>query len=314
MKLSKTSNIEVMQNFTLQNIPTLDICVLAALELFSSTKIPKMRIPYKRPLVVGSGNAIATGRIIFPNGSAIFANEGTYEQIFRKNKDIDGVVLISASGSKHAPIIAKAAKKYKKHVTLITNTANSPAAKYLDRKHTYDEFVFPKNREPYTYNTSTYMGMMLAHTKENPSKILHYITKSTTKLQFPNFKRYKRFFLIVPEEFEGIIRLLNVKFIELFGRRIARDVETHEYMKHAVTVVPGDELFISFGKKDTRWGKNNFHVPLPKNADYVAMMAISYFIIGKIQAAQPAWFSQHINEYTKRISQIFNRKITPIVE
>jgi hypothetical protein len=32
--------------------------------------------------------------------------------------------------------------------------------------------------------------------------------------------------------------LFRVKFIELFGRKIARDVFSYEQMKHAITVVP----------------------------------------------------------------------------
>ena len=71
-------NIEVMQKFTVKNIPNLDVCVLAALELFAKQKIPKITIPYKRPMVVGSGNAAATGRIIFENEDAVFADESTY--------------------------------------------------------------------------------------------------------------------------------------------------------------------------------------------------------------------------------------------
>ena len=40
--------IEVMKNFTLGNIPNLNVCVLAALELFSQEKIPKMKIKGKK--------------------------------------------------------------------------------------------------------------------------------------------------------------------------------------------------------------------------------------------------------------------------
>ena len=108
--------------------------------------------------------------------------------------------------------------------------------------------------------------------------------------------------------------MLNIKFTELFGRRIARDVETIEYMKHATTVVPANELFISFGVQNKNYGKNRFYVPLPKNANYGAMMAISYYIIGKIQKAKPPWFKQNIDAYTKRASKIFGQVIKPVVE
>lgn len=313
--MKRFENIEVMQNFGLKNIPNLDVCVLAALELFMKEKIPKMKIPYKRPLVVGSGNAAATGRIIFEKKDAVFADESTYESKLKNIKNIDGVVLLSASGAKHAPIIAKCSKKFRKHVTLITNSPNAPAKKDLDMKHEYDMYVFPKNREPYTYNTSTYMGMILGETKEDPKKIYDFIKKKIDKLKMPNFKKYKHYYLLIPEEFSGVIRLLNVKFIELFGRNISRDVETFEYIKHATTVVPvKDELFISFGEKNKIYGKDRLFVPLPSNADYVAMMAIGYYIVGKIQGAQPPWFKDNIGKYTKFISGVFGSEIRAIVE
>ena len=312
----KTPNMHIMQDFTLQNIPNLDVCVLAALELFQNTKVPKIKIPYKHPLVVGSGNAAATGKIIFSNWDAVFADESNFEQKLKKIKSIDGVVLFSASGAKHAPIIAKKAiKKYKKHVTLITNTKNSMANQFTD-----GTYIFPKNREPYTYNTSTYMGPILGYTREDPKKIFRFIKERINKRKLPKFKQYKRYYLIVPDEFDGIIRLLNVKFIELFGRQLARDVETFEYMKHATTVVPSkNELFIDFSKdkrRNTEYGEkqNRLHIPLPKDANYAAMMAISYYIIGKIQSQQPAWFKRNIKSYANKVSKQFGYTISPIVE
>lgn len=103
-----------MQSFTLKNIPNLDVCVLGALELLQDSKIPKLRFPYKNPLVVGSGNAEATGKIIFENQGVISASESNFERKLKNIKKIDGVVLTSASGGKHAPRIAKRSKKYNK--------------------------------------------------------------------------------------------------------------------------------------------------------------------------------------------------------
>lgn len=287
----------------------LDECVLNALELFSKEKLPKLDFKFKRPLVVGSGNAAATGRIMFEKTDAVFADESNFEMKLKAVEEIDGVVLISASGGKHAPIIAKKAKELGKKVVLLTNNEKALAKEFSDEVH-----VFPKNTEPYTYNTSTYMGMILAGTKEGPINILNFIKEKIDKLNLPDFGTYKGYFLIVPEEFEGIKRMLQVKFIELFGRRIARDVETFEYMKHAATVVPSNELFISFGKEDKVNGKERLFIPLPNDADYGAMMAIAYYVIGKIQKAYPAWFKDNIENYTKEASKIFGQEIKPIVE
>jgi hypothetical protein len=158
------------------------------------------------------------------------------------------------------------------------------------------------------------MGMILGKTNENPKKILNYVQKNTNKLKLPNFKKYDRYYIIVPTKFSGIIRMLQIKFIELFGRQVARDVETIEYVKHATTLVPSKELFISFGEKNKKYGKNRLNIPLPKNADYATIMAISYFIIGKIQKTKKPYFKNNIVGYTKKISKIFKSEIKPIVE
>tara|TARA_Y100000310_G_scaffold342531_1_gene446193 strand:+ start:472 stop:1407 length:936 start_codon:yes stop_codon:yes gene_type:complete len=308
-------NQKIMQEFTLKTIPNLDVCVLAALELFSQTKIPQIKIPFKRSLVVGSGNAAATGKILFEKADAIFADESTVDIKLKNIKSIDGVVLISASGAKHAPIIAKKAKAKNKKVILLTNTLNSMGSKHADQT-----YVFPKNREPYTYNTSTYMGPIFGYTHEDPKAIHRYIKTKIDKIKLPNFKKYSRFYFIVPEEFTGIIRLLNVKFIELFGRRVSRDIETFEYMKHATTIVPSpNELFIDFSpdkRKNTKYGEkeHRIHIPLPKNADYGAMMAIGYYIVGKIQAQKPAWFKKNLQAYMQRVSKEYGYNIPAIVE
>ena len=300
---------EIMQEFTLNNIPDLDVCVLAALELCSEKKIPSIKIKFKRPLVVGSGNAAATGKIMFEDKDAVFADESSFEHKLKTIEAIDGVVLLSASGGKHAPLIAKVSKRHKKKVILITNNPNAEAGRHADTT-----YVFPKNREPYTYNTSTYMGMMLSHTKEDPQKIIRFLEKLDS-LTVPHFSKFKKYYLIVPPKFQGIIRLLNIKFVELFGRNIARDIETTEQVKHANTVVPSqNELFISFGIKNKTYGKDRLHIPLPANADYVTMMAVGYYIIGKIQKAQPAWFKRNIAHYTKEMSKIFKSNINPIVD
>jgi hypothetical protein len=311
---SKTPNLDIMNSFELRNIPTLDVCVLGALELFMQKKLPNMKLPYKHPLVVGSGNAEATGRILFHDTDSVFASESDVKEKLKKINTIDGVVLVSASGSKHAVKIAKLARKHKKHLTLISNTAHAPAEKYLDHKHSYDEYIFPRQREPYTYNCSTYLGMILGKTHEDPKKIYNFIENKLSKLKLPNFKKYDKFYVIVPERFSRVTRMIQIKFTELFGRMVAVNVETVEGIKHATTLVPSNELFISFGDKNVHYGKNKLHIPLPKNADYATMMAVSYFVVGKIQAAKEPYFKKNISKYCREASRVFGTEIGAVVE
>lgn len=310
------NNSRILQTFDLTSLPDLDIVVLGALEMLAGRQLPAIPLDtFRRPLVVGSGNAEATGRIIFAETDALFASESTFEDTLNHIEAIDEVIIVSASGGKHAPIIAQKAKAAGKHVTLITSTPHSAAENALDSS-SLSAHVFPKNREPYTYNTSTYLAMILASSGEDAAAIHEFISTSIDHLSLPDFSRFSRYYLIVPPQFAGIIRMLQVKFIELFGRNIARDVETSEYVRHATTVAPSDELFIAFGEANTTWGKpeNRLNVPLPANCGYGAMMVIGYYLIAQIQKAQPPYFKQNIAAYCQFISGVFEENIQPIVE
>jgi len=312
-----TGNILTLDNFDINSLPSLDVAVLGALELFQQQAVPEIDISnYKRPLIVGSGNAEATGRIVFDKIDAVFASESNFESKLKNIPSIDGVVIISASGEKHAPIIAKVARDMGKPVTLITNSADSTTSREFAGSQSFHEHVFPKNREPYTYNTSTYMGMILGATKENPAEIEQFINDTISHLDFPDFAKYDKYFLMVPTEFSGIIQMLQIKFKELFGRNIAREVETSESVKHAATIAKSNELFISFGEENTIWGdpENRFFVPMPSNAGYVAMMAIGYFTIAQIQNTYPHLFKDNIVDYIEEVSKIFGQQLSPIVD
>lgn len=309
-------NIDKLNGFDIDSLPSLDTVVLGALEMLEEREIPKINLEgIKKPLVVGSGNAEATGRIIFAETDAIFASESSVDDKLAHIDDIDEVVVVSASGGKHAPIIARKARDAGKHVTLITNTPNSPAEQALSSEE-LTALVYPKNREPYTYNTSTYMAMIQGFTGENASNIRRFIAENIDSIDFPDFSKYNKYYLIVPPEFSGIIRMLQVKFIELFGRNVARDVETSEYVRHATTVAESDELFITFGAPNTTWGKpeNRVNIPLPMDAGYVALQAIGYYTVAQIQKAQPQYFKENIAAYCEFISGVFGETINPIVD
>jgi len=287
-------------------LPDLDSVVINALKLFSKSKIPKIKIPFKRPLVVGSGNAAITGQIIFSDKDAVFADESSYKRKLKKTK-VDGAVLISASGGKHAPIIAKVLKKMKLKTILITNNENALAKPFVDKS-----YVFPKNTEPYTYNASTYLGMILGKSKENPKKILNQIGKVKP---FRNLKKYDSYYIIVPENLVLIREMFLTKFDELFGSKVSGRVFTEEETKHAKTVVPSKkELFVCLGCKNKVFGENRVDIPLSKNVGYGEIMAVGYYIIGKIQKANPPYFKKNILKYTKKASKIFGQKIEPIVK
>jgi len=309
-----------MNGFDPKSLIDLDQCVLNALNLFldPGTKFPKPDLTqFQRPLVVGSGNAIATGRIIFDAKDAVYADEGSYQGKLQTIKSIDGVVLLSASGGKHAPIIAKDVKATGRQIMLFTCNPSPLAKNDVNELH-----VFPSQPEPYTYNTSTYMGMLMACLIDDPKTEARRILDHLHNVVDPTLKKWDRrlgdfdvFYLLVPEEFDLIRIMLATKFVELFARRIARDVFTWEQSKHATTVVETPkELFLAFGRENTTFGKDRLNIPLPASATYPAIMATGYYVIGKLQAQKPAWFKEGVESFAQRASKLFGQKIEPIVK
>jgi len=304
-----------LSNFTENNLPDLDEVVLGALDLLGNTKLPEVDFKeFARPLVVGSGNAAATGRLLYADVDAVFADESSYLQKLETYSDIDGAVLISASGSKHAlSIAAELERRYVKTI-LLTNNPDAPAKAHLLSE---DVYVFPKNREPYTYNTSTYLGMILSKTHEDASAILSFIEGEVAPILPKDLVVHGAYYFLVPERFNDMREMIQTKFNELFGPRIMARVFTVEQTKHAKTVIPMDtELFISFGEENTLFGKpsNRLTIPLPEDAGFGAFMAISYYFVGQLQKQLPPYYKERIAAYVKETSEMFGSTINVIVE
>jgi len=309
------SYCQTLETFDLSTIPDLDVVVLGALELFAESELPKLDFShFKKPLVLGSGNAYLTSQIVFAGQKAVFGDESSYIHMLQQEDDIDGAVIFSASGSKHAVAMTADLLAAGMEVHLVTNTPGSPASELLS-----DTFVhiFPKNREPYTYNTSTYLSTILGKTGEDAAGITEFIMKEVSPKLLRNFGDYSAFSILVPSRFEHARAMLRTKFDELFGPHITGRVFTDEEVKHAKTVATsGDELFISFDVENKYYGlpKNRLAIPLPENVDYGAMLAISYFVVGNIQKANPPYFKNNIEKYTQTASEIFGQELKPIVE
>lgn len=309
------THTEILNSFTIENLPDLDVVTLGALELFTQTQLPNIDFKrFKRPLVVGSVNGAAAGKIIFGDTDAVFADESSYLEKLDAVPEIDGAVLISASGAKHAIEIAKTLRERNIETVLLTNNQYAPAREFIE---SHNVIIFPKNREPYTYNTSTYMSLFFTKTNENPDEVLNFVVNNVAQKIPHNFASYDAFCLIIPPRYTSMRDMLTTKFDELFGPKLVGRVFTSEQMKHAKTVVPSDtELFISFGEENTRFGnkENRLFIPLPEHVDYAGMLAISYFVVGHIQKQFPPYFKDSIVTYCENASSIFGSTINPIVE
>lgn len=307
-------NLELLKRFDEQTLPNLDVVVLGALELFTEVTLSHFSCPFTRPLVVGSGGAAVTGKMLFSGQSALYATESTYAELLEHDSSVDGVVLISASGGKHAKNIAAHVEHVGKQLVLLTCTKDSPAAAHTSKDNVY---ILPKNREPYTYNTSTYLGMLLSRETTDPSTLKSFLKEQIGTVLLRDLSNYNSFTFIVPKEFQFITDMITIKFEELFEPLVWGRAYTEEAIKHAKTVIPsGDELFISLGVKNTHYGqpKHRIEIPLPDHRTYASLMAVTYYLIGRIQAAHPPYFKNNIANYVQTASEIFDEQISVIVE
>jgi hypothetical protein len=245
--------------------------------------------------------------MVFFDEDAVFCDEGQYEHAIENYLDIDSAVVISASGTKHAPIIIQKLISRRLPVFLITCSPDSPAAALLPKERV---FATRSRKEPITYNTSTYMGMILTITQEKPGEIKRHLLDKVRPL-IPDFSKYKAFYLIIDPKFEIEIPMFITKFDELFGGRINGRCYTTEQTLHAKTVVPWDkELFVAFGCDNDDFGSERLYIPLPEKADFVAMMATGYYVIGHIQSQMPSWFKENAESYARIQKELFARAST----
>ena len=293
------------------DIPTLDTTVLKALDLLERGVPPFPKLPFSRPLVVGSGNALETGRIIFRDTPATFASESKYQSALEVYKS-DGAVLISASGGKHSTEIAKTLVSRGVRTLLFTHTMAPPAAVALPPE---DVIVFPKNAEPYTYNTSTYFGLIASH--EQPSLAAVRTSLDTALAALPrNFGSYRAYTFVLPSAYSLVVPMLRTKFSELFGGQVTARVFAEEDLKHGkTTIYAEDELYVVFGAADTQIlyaESDTIHLPLGDG--YLAALAVTYATIGRIQADKPPYFQNNIERYVEQASAVFNQPLKVIVD
>jgi hypothetical protein len=277
------------------NLPNLNETVIAALDFFVKNKPPRFNSKsLDFPLVVGSGNAFNTGQIIFSEQTAIIANESNFKNVITsykkliKRKVITQAVVISASGEKDSVWEIKLAKKNGLKTILLTCSPESSAAKLADQT-----IVYKKLPEPYTYNVSTYLGMIMAAKDERADGIKKIIT--SLKLS-KDLKKYNAYSFILPDEFGAIAPMLEIKRNELFGPYISLRAFSFGEARHAKFVNNSTkELVISFGEnKYFGLKENRLEIKLPKNAGYSLVFTLSYYLIGKIQEIKPPYFKRNV--------------------
>ncbi len=284
----------------MKNIINLDQGVIRALEFFNRHKLPNLNLNnFDFPIVVGSGNAYNTGHILFSGRKAIIADESTFKRVIESYKDlinkkiIKDVIVISASGEKDSVWEIELAKKFKLKTTLLTCSPGSTASKIADQV-----IIYPKIAEPYTYNVSTYLGMILSATKESPKNILSFIKKLKLKTGFKNYNSYA---FVLPDDFIAITPMLEIKKSELFGPKLSLRAFSFGQARHAKFVIRDKkELIITLGKeKNLYFGdpQSRWQIDLPRQVDFAFILCLTYYLVGKIQSFKPAYFKNSIKKY-----------------
>lgn len=280
-------------------IPTLDEIVLSSLEFFITTPPPTLDISHLSfPFVVGSGNASHTGKIIFSGRSAILCDETSFRSLAESYRDavkqglVKDAVIISSSGEKDSVWEVELAKSLGLTTTLLTCKPNSTAAKIADHVHSYKSIA-----EPYTYNTSTYLGMILSTTNEQPKDIKSFISS----LVLPkNFADYEAYAFVLPDTYAAVAPMIEIKRDELFGPHLMIRANSQGFSRHAKFVHPWEkELVISigndnpyFGHKDHRW-----FIPLPNHAGFGMVKALTYYLCGVLQKKKYPYFMENIENF-----------------
>ena len=281
------------------DIKNLDEIVINTLDFFAQNPPPAFDVSlYNLPLVVGSGNAYNAGLILFSEKAAVFADESNFKKIISSYEDainkrmITQAVVISASGGKDSVWEIELAKQYGLETTLLTTKGESDAAKIADKA-----FVFKSIAEPYTYNTSTYMGMIIASTGESPESI----KESVLSLKFPeNFGNFTSYAFVLPDKFMPICPMLEIKKSELFGPKLSLRAFSQGHARHAKFVIRDkDELVISLGQKNEFFGEpgSRWDIEIGDTANFAQIMALTYYIVGKIQTSKPQYFKENVVNY-----------------
>lgn len=283
----------------MQELSNLDRIVLDTLDFFTENRPPKLDLSgYSLPFVVGSGNAYNTGAILFSGQAAVLADESDFRSLISAYAPaiekglITQAVVISASGEKDSVWEIELAKEYGLETTLLTCGADSSAAKIAEKTLAYRKIA-----EPYTYNTSTYLGMILSATGEDPAQIKRFIGGLTLPEGFDDYDAYA---MVLPDRFGSICPMIDIKRHELFGPHLSLRAFPEGHARHAKFVVRSEhELVIGVGTKNEWFGHpdHRFDITLPEDAGFGLVLALTYYLAGQIQAAKPPYFKENIETY-----------------
>lgn len=282
----------------IKNIPNLNQTVIEALDFLSQNPPKNLKLKKSQlTLAIGSVNALSTAKILLHNQASIFADESNLKEVLKvykpliKKKIVDRAIIISASGEKDAIWETKAASSMGLKTTLLTCNPKASTIKFAD-----NSFVFKKITEPYSYNFSTYLSMILAYFNEDPKKIKNYLKKIKPPKNFDNFKYFT---FILPDKYRAISDMIKVKDDELFAAKSSLRAFSFGQARHAKFIHQDkDEMVISFGEnKYFGHSKNRWQIDTSKHENFAFILSLAYYLVGLIQQQKPDYFKKGLKEY-----------------
>jgi hypothetical protein len=302
-----------------EKIETLDYYVGKGLDFFEAAGDYALALPpCKRPLVIGSQSGYWAGVQMFRSARRAFASAKEVNAqyvIDTEAASLDGVVLVSATGSRQMVPLADYALKRDLPVYLIVCKANSQVTKEFKSNAKYTEILVGgmdrAPAEPPTINTNTYGRMLQGVTHEDPRVIRRLLTAMPKPVG--GYTRASALTIIVSDRMEAVGEMVGWKINgEKIGRQAGGIAKYLTNLMHGAFVVdaPG-ELYVALGlnaKEQAALAKvleavpseRKLTVDLPEGQNGpLAVMLAGYSIVGRFQEKFPA-FQNNIPHYAQR--------------
>ena len=141
--------------------------------------------------------------------------------------------------------------------------------------------------------------MILGATHEDPSRIKDFISSLSLPSAYADYKAYS---FVIPDKYMYITPMLDIKKSELFGPYLSLRAFSEGRARHANFIMRSkDELVISIGVNNHYYGHpdHRMHIDLPAHIDFAGVMAVTYYLTGKIQESKPSYYKENINSYAK---------------
>jgi hypothetical protein len=274
-------------------IPPLSYYVRRALDFIGENRGFKLNLPEsRRTLVVGSGNAYWTGRLIYRLSDRKFSHAEEVQAIHHidsEHEDLGDVTIVSATGSRQVVDVAKYAMDKGLKVNSITCNPNSELKAALGER--INEILIPSISEPPTINTASYGMMLYGITGEGPKPITDFLQEINAPSQ--GYATYDSFSTILPDSMLELGRMASWKMHEIFGRSRGTLGTNATQLIHGGAVRDSDrELFIGIGVGGKVFDRIR-RVPPPEEKRHIVSLPAgfgplgyfmtTYHIIGMIQ-------------------------------